>query len=60
MSTLSRELVLEWSDFIGVKDASKHRMGGIIVSKNLPRLPTVFRYEWLINIKDDLVSHSNL
>jgi hypothetical protein len=54
MPTLCGELVLDCPDFIGVKDASKHGVGGIIMGKILPYLPTVFQYKWPDDIKSTL------
>ena len=57
--TKCKELVAAWPDFIGVKDASKHGVGGIMVGENAECIPTVFRYEWPDDIKADLVSEKN-
>lgn len=57
--TRCRELVSGWPDYIGVKDASVHGVGGVIVGENKACVPTVFRLEWPQDIKDDLVSESN-
>ena len=57
--TLCRELVPGHPDYIGVKDASGHGVGGIIVGENLPCPPTVFRMPFCQEIKDDLVSFKN-
>ena len=58
--TPCRELVNAWPDFVGVKDASKHGVGGIIVGEGKACTPTVFRIEWPGFIKDMLVSETNL
>lgn len=57
--TLCRELVPGHPDYIGVKDASGHGVGGIAVGENMACPPTVFRMPWPQDIKDDLVSFSN-
>ena len=54
--THCRELVTGWPDIIGVKDASGHGVGGVILGENLACPPTVFRCEWPEDIKADLVS----
>ena len=53
------ELVLDWPDFVGVKDASKHGVGGFIVGERQACTPTVFRMEWPTDIKADIVSTVN-
>jgi len=50
--TPCRELVMGEPDFVGVKDASLHGVGGIIVGHRKPCKPTVFRIEWPPDIKD--------
>ena len=57
--TKCTELVSGWPDFVGVKDASKHGVGGCIVGKSDSCVPTVFRVEWPDDIKQDLVSEQN-
>ena len=57
--TRCKELVQGWPDYIGVKDASKHGVGGIIVGESKACIPTVFRLEWPADIKADLVSEQN-
>lgn len=37
---------------VGVKDASGHGVGGIVVGKNKECTPTVFWYEWPDNFKE--------
>ena len=46
-------------EFVGVKDASIHRVGSIIVGHTKACVPTVFRYEWPDDIKRDVVTPSN-
>lgn len=54
-----RELVVDWPNYIGVKDALVHGVGGIIVGENKEYRPTVFCIEWHDNIKADLVTTQN-
>ena len=44
-------LVAGWPDFIGIKDASGHGVGGVVVGENKECTPTVFQFEWLDNVK---------
>lgn len=53
------ELVADWPDFVGVKDASKHGVGGFIVGEAQACTPTVFRMEWPEDIKADIISSTN-
>ena len=57
--TKCAELVAAWPDFVGVKDASGHGVGGVIVGENKACVPTVFRFEWPDDIKREIVSDSN-
>ena len=57
--TKCSELVAAWPDFVGVKDASGHGIGGVIVGENKQCVPTVFRYEWPDDIKREIVSDAN-
>ena len=57
--TKCRELVTGWPDYVGIKDASVHGVGGVIFGKNKACIPTVFRLEWPPDIKADLVSEHN-
>ena len=43
--TKCAELVSGWPDFAGIKDASSHGVGGIIVGETDACVPTVFRME---------------
>ena len=42
LPTKCRELVSDWPDYIGVKDASRHGVWGIVVGENRECRPTVF------------------
>ena len=57
--THCRSLVTGWTDFVGICDASKHGVGGIIVGELRAAPPTVFRIEWPAEVQDALVSESN-
>lgn len=57
--TRCRQLVSAWPDFIGVKDASGHGVGGVIVGECLPCPPTVFRLQWPADISADIMSDKN-
>ena len=57
--TKCAELVAGWPDSVGIKDASKHGIGGIIIGENKGCTPTVFRVEWPDDIKQDLVTEDN-
>ena len=53
------ELVTDWPDFVGVKNASGHGVGGIIVGKNMACTPTVFCMEWPDDVKADIITERN-
>jgi len=57
--TKCKELVAGWPDFVGVKDASGYGVGGFIVGENKACIPTVFRFEWPQDIRDEIISESN-
>jgi len=57
--TKCSQLVSQWPDFIGVKDASGHGVGGIIVGETEACTPTVFRFEWPDDIKAEINSEHN-
>lgn len=57
--TSCSSLVGGWPHIIGVTDASKHGIGGIIVGERMAIPPTVFRLAWPDDIKQDLASTSN-
>ena len=44
---------------MGVMDASKHGVGGVIIGEAMAAPPTVFRYEWPEFVKADLCSKKN-
>ena len=57
--TRCKELVVGLPDYIGVKDASIHGVGGYIIGEKDKCIPTVFRHPWPKDIQDDLVSERN-
>ena len=57
--TKCSNLITAWPDYVGIKDASKQGVGGIIIGENKAVAPTVFRLEWPDDIKQDIVSQSN-
>ena len=50
--TPCKELVTGWPHYIGVKDASSHGVGGIIIGEDKACIPTVFRLAWPDDIKE--------
>ena len=59
LPTKCSQLVADWPDFVGVKDASKYGVGGVIFGEKMACVPTVFRLKWPQDIQDRLVSESN-
>ena len=57
--TKCRELVAGWPDYVGVKDASGHGIGGVMFGENKSCIPTVFRFEWPDDIKADIITDDN-
>ena len=62
--TPCKELVTGWPHYIGIKDASSHGIGGIIIGEDKLCIPTVFRLEWPEDIKqmyrDGILTNSDL
>jgi hypothetical protein len=52
-------LVTAWPDYVGIKDASKQGVGGIIIGEQKGVPPTVFRLEWPNDIRQDIISENN-
>ena len=50
--TPHKELVTGWPHYIGVKDESKHGVGGIIVVEDKACVPTVFSFAWPEDIQE--------
>ena len=57
--TKCKELVVDWPDYVGVKDASGYGVGGIIVGEAKSCIPTVFRMEWPDDIRAEINSDKN-
>ena len=57
--TKCSRLVTGWPDYIGVKDASSHGVGGIIIGENKAAHPTVFRMPWPSDITAAVISDNN-
>ena len=49
--TPCKELFTGWPHYIGVKDASNHGIGGIIMGEGKACIPTVFSLAWTEDIK---------
>ena len=52
--TRCSELVMGEPDYIGVKDASIHGVGGVVFGEGKACVPTVFRMEWPQWVKDEV------
>ena len=57
--TKCSSLIRAWPDFVGIKDASKQGVGGIIIGENKAVPPTVFRLQWPEDIRNDIISTTN-
>lgn len=57
--TKCANLVQAHPDVIGVMDASKEAVGGIIIGENIALPPTVFRYKWPPFIVEAIISATN-
>jgi hypothetical protein len=57
--TKCSRLITKWPDYIGVKDASSHGVGGIIIGENKAMCPTVFRLQWPDDITAAIISTAN-
>ncbi len=57
--TRCHQLVSGWPNFIGVKYALSHGVGGVILGKLSACPPTVFCFAWPDNIQESLVSPLN-
>jgi hypothetical protein len=53
--TPCQELVIGETNFVGVKDASIHGIGGVVVGDKEACVPTVFRMEWPEDIKKEVL-----
>ena len=52
-------MVAGWPDYVGVVDASGHGVGGVVLGKLLRCTPTVLRWEWPEDIKQDIKTVDN-
>ena len=57
--TRCRELTIGWPDYVGIIDASSHGVGGVVVGELSGCVPTVFRWQWPEDIRQQLVSFEN-
>ncbi len=57
--TRCQELVAGWPDYISIVDASGHGVGGVIFGELSACTPVVFRWEWLEDIKQDIILLTN-
>jgi hypothetical protein len=57
--TKCKQLVLGHPHYVGIKDASGHGVGGVVVGEGDAVVPTVFRLEWPQEVRDELVSQEN-
>jgi hypothetical protein len=57
--TKCRQLISGWPNFIGVKDALSHGVGGVILGKLSACPPTIFCFAWPDDIQESLVLPSN-
>ncbi len=57
--TRCRQLIQGWPDYIGFVDASGHGAGGVIIGEQSACTPTVFRWQWPPDIKDDIKTADN-
>ena len=48
-----------WPSYVGIKDASRHGVGSIIIGENMKVPPTVFRFRWPDDISNNVISASN-
>jgi hypothetical protein len=51
-----QELVTGWPEFVGMKDASSHGVGEIILGELSKCTPTVFWFTWPDDVRKDVVS----
>ncbi len=57
--TQCKDLVAAWPDYIGIVDASSHGVRGVIIGELSELPPTVFRFQWPLEISADIVSSTN-
>ena len=59
LPTKCNKLVADWPDYVGIKDTSKHGVGGIIIGEQHTCTLTVFHLEWPDDIKQDIHTGDN-
>jgi hypothetical protein len=59
MPTKCRNLIHGWPNVVGVTDASKEGVGGIVIGKATTIPPTVFWFQWPDAIRRDIFSANN-
>ena len=57
--TKCTELVTGHPDIIGIVDASKEGVGGVVVGENMAIVPVVFRLEWPQEVRALVISDAN-
>jgi hypothetical protein len=57
--TQCKELVLVWTDFVGIVDASSHGVGRVVIGELSECILTVFQWEWPADVKANIRSASN-
>ena len=53
------ELVTAEPNFVGICDAAKESAGGVMFGEGDKCIPTVFRLEWSVDIRNEIVTDSN-
>jgi hypothetical protein len=57
--TKCRKLICGWPDYVGIVNASGHGVRGVIFGETLVCTPTVFRWEWSKDIKNNINTLQN-
>ncbi len=57
--TKCRKLICGWPDYVGIVDASRHGVKGIIFGETSACTPTVFHWEWPKDIKNNIKTSQN-
>ena len=52
-------MVAGWPDYVSIVDASGHGAGGVVLGELSRCTPTVFRWEWPEDIKQDIKTFDN-
>ncbi len=53
------ELVAGWPDFVGIVDASSYGVGRVVLGELSECIPTVFRWEWSEDIRNEIKLFEN-